>query len=507
MKLITEDSRFNEMIRNLLIALTLILIQSCNTDYRYATEPGKIPVQNTENTPAPAPAAPTRPDVNSINLYVENSGSMNGYVSGNTRFKQMVGDLIVNLRHTYNEDSINVFFINEIVRKTDPAAYGLTKFAQSLDQGKAPYRISNIDRPASTYFDEILEKVVRNTGPNSISVLVSDCIYSPRDDKGQVIGFARSRITDLYWGALQANNDLSTAIFKLESEFNGTYYSEKQRGNTITLQNFDRPYYIWVIAGQGMIMTDLLKNVEGDIRNFAGFRQKHVFSGIESATPPYWSLLTMTRTGFFIKPDVKYLSGTFIRGVEGFQPASPASEFPDFTIVADMSHTGLEDSYITDPANYDIVAGDYTLRDAGLVNHRDQKINFSEMSVPVAASDWNRIKSSTATHALYVTANSRVPGNLTISLRKKIPEWVQSTHTENDVTINDLSGTTYNFKYLVEGIASAYSRVASTDSYMNLTLSVRPPSKSNFGGFIIAAIIIALVAAGIFIVIRNRTNA
>jgi hypothetical protein len=155
---------------------------------------------------------------------------MNGYVSGNTRFKQMVGDLIVNLRHTYNEDSINVFFINEIVRETDPSAYGLTNFAQSLDQGKAPYRISAADRPASTYFDEILEKVVSNTGPSSISVLVSDCIYSPRDDKGQVIGFARSRITDLYWGALQSNNDLSTAIFKLESEFNGTYYSEKERG-------------------------------------------------------------------------------------------------------------------------------------------------------------------------------------------------------------------------------------------------------------------------------------
>jgi hypothetical protein len=317
MKLITGNTRFNEMIRNLLIVLAIILIQSCNTDYRNIQEPGKAPVQTPENTTAPAPAATTRPDVNSINLYVENSGSMNGYVSGTTRFKQMVGDLIVNLRHTYNEDSINVFFINEIVRKTDPAAYGLTKFAQSLDQGQAPYRISTIDRPASTYFDEILEKVVRNTGPNSISFLVSDCIYSPRDDKGQ-IGFARSRITDLYWGALQSNNDLSTAIFKLESEFNGTYYSEKQGGKPITLTNFDRPYYIWVIAGRRTIMTDLLKNVEGDIRNFAGFRQKHVFSGIESATPPYWSLLTMTRTGFFIKPDVKYLSGTYIRGVENF---------------------------------------------------------------------------------------------------------------------------------------------------------------------------------------------
>jgi hypothetical protein len=51
MKLITGDTRFNEMIQNFLIALTIILIQSCNTDYRYTAEPGKTPVQDTENTP------------------------------------------------------------------------------------------------------------------------------------------------------------------------------------------------------------------------------------------------------------------------------------------------------------------------------------------------------------------------------------------------------------------------------------------------------------------------
>src|SRR5690606_1551193 len=41
-----------------------------------------------------------------IHLYIENSGSMNGYVNGNTAFKNMLGDLLVNLKYEFGAHNI-----------------------------------------------------------------------------------------------------------------------------------------------------------------------------------------------------------------------------------------------------------------------------------------------------------------------------------------------------------------------------------------------------------------
>ena len=46
-----------------------------------------------------------------VNIYIENSGSMNGYINGNTQFKTAIQDLLVLLKYEFDE-RINIYFIN-----------------------------------------------------------------------------------------------------------------------------------------------------------------------------------------------------------------------------------------------------------------------------------------------------------------------------------------------------------------------------------------------------------
>src|SRR5690554_1127309 len=66
-----------------------------------------------------------------VNLYIENSGSMNGYVNGNTTFKNALGDLLVYLKYEFGEQNIRLHFINDTIH---PITFerDITQFAASL---------------------------------------------------------------------------------------------------------------------------------------------------------------------------------------------------------------------------------------------------------------------------------------------------------------------------------------------------------------------------------------
>ena len=46
-----------------------------------------------------------------VNVYIENSGSMDGFVNGFTDFKGAIGKLLVDLKYHYGEDNVHIYFI------------------------------------------------------------------------------------------------------------------------------------------------------------------------------------------------------------------------------------------------------------------------------------------------------------------------------------------------------------------------------------------------------------
>lgn len=117
-----------------------------------------------------------------IKVYVENSGSMDGYVKGVTDFENAVYSYLSDLQlaDLGQKDSasfknrLELNYINSevLTHKSD-----VEEFIKKLEP--KTFRMRGGNRNTSDISD-ILEKILeRMESPNDISILISDCIFSP----------------------------------------------------------------------------------------------------------------------------------------------------------------------------------------------------------------------------------------------------------------------------------------------------------------------------------------
>ena len=103
-----------------------------------------------------------------MNFYMENSASMDGYVNGNTEFKDVLGRMIVSSHH--NCKSTDFYFVNNQVYKADQSAID---FIQMLNPAKI--KVGNV---GSTDVNQIFRNILKETKKNVISVSVFSFILS-----------------------------------------------------------------------------------------------------------------------------------------------------------------------------------------------------------------------------------------------------------------------------------------------------------------------------------------
>ena len=202
-----------------------------------------------------------------VNFYMENSASMDGYVNGNTEFKDVLGKMIVSSHH--NCKSTDFYFVNNQVYKADQSAID---FIQMLNPAKI--KVGNV---GSTDVNQIFRNILKETKKNVISVLFSDCIYSVTDVNSQLDN-AKNATTDAFLTALSKNNLMATIILQFVSKFDGFYYD---RNDKPYVCKSPRPFYV-VITGN----RDALKTLYADFKvdNLPGLKNK-CFLSSES-----WSL-------------------------------------------------------------------------------------------------------------------------------------------------------------------------------------------------------------------------
>jgi len=157
---------------------------------------------------------------NRVYLYLENSGSMDGYVNGITDYEAALADLVVESQFYYGKDNLFVNFINsEII----PAQItDIDSFFRSLNPGDTPY----------------------NVGNKSISEL-----------------------NELF------KNVLSAFVMQMTSSFTGKYFD---KDNKVTLLNNEqRPYYIWILGEENIVKDFLSKHNPSKYR---GYKNSYCFT-------------------------------------------------------------------------------------------------------------------------------------------------------------------------------------------------------------------------------------
>lgn len=356
-----------------------------------------------------------------MNFYMENSASMDGYVNGNTEFKDVLGKMIVSSHH--NCKSTDFYFVNNQVYKADQSAID---FIQMLNPAKI--KVGNV---GSTDVNQIFRNILKEAKKNVISVLFSDCIYSVTDVNSQLDN-AKNATTDAFLTALSKNNLMATIILQFVSKFDGFYYD---RNDKPFVCKSPRPFYV-VITGN----RDALKTLYADFKvdNLPGLKNK-CFLSSES-----WSL--DDKNACAIISD--YTNARRIKTMKNYLDLDEISldrsaTSLQFAIGVDYSNIFVDDTYILDKDNYQVEPDSYKV------------VGVSKASSS-AIGDFSMQPTKPYAITLSVPNGSLAP-MVTISLKKGIPAWVKKANVVDDSGYVPSSTQSFAIQKMIEGISAAYN--------------------------------------------------
>jgi hypothetical protein len=403
----------------------LLSVFSCSSDK-----------SSTENTEATTTAAAKKPaaaatTIDQVNVFLEVSGSMKGFMPSNqakgiTGFQKTLDPFLASIQQN-NSIPGKAYF--EVREKPYPLDYD--KMAQTVRYG--------IQQSASsTTIPAILDSIITHHA-DGVNVLISDFIYSP--ENGRAVSFVS---TDIYRVLAKAKQQgQAVSVFAATSDFQGTFYpAVKSATKTITsCCDTPVPYYVWVIGQPEQVS---LFNREVVKNTFT----EELHSGFAFPAPRYAVL-------------DKYLP------VGNWYCAAPADchqvAISDLAVPAEMV-VGIN---LTDlPAAF---SGEAYLKQhlTLLAENTDAKIisihpaaRFRQLP-GVAGKNSDPLKPYTHFVKIKLGKLNAPQAELHLQLAQQQPAWVQQWTTPDDSQINqEAGGKTFNLSGIVEGLERAFGASA-----------------------------------------------
>lgn len=187
-------------------------------------------------------STPTFPDSVCLNVYVENSGSMNGYMCDGSNLKDAVYDYVSDLKK--NTTTCNLFYINSQIIQCKESLDNYIKNLTPSSFAKAGGNLKDTD------LRSIFKLIMNKHEVNTVSVFVSDCILDIPQSATDFFGNCQVSVKNTFNEAIAKYPDLGVEIVKLKSKFDGYWYCGK---NKQKLDGVKRPYYIWVIGDKNIL--------------------------------------------------------------------------------------------------------------------------------------------------------------------------------------------------------------------------------------------------------------
>ena len=393
--------------------------------------------QKKEQLPAPT-----------IKVYVENSGSMDGYVKGVTDFENAVYSYLSDLQHADlgQKDSAshkNRLELNYINSKVLTHKSDVEEFIRKLEP--ATFKMRGGNRNTSDMSDILDAILKRMESPNDVSIFISDCIFSPgkrykpQDNADEYLVAQQIGIRNHLTEYLMDNPDLGVVVMRLISQFNGNYYNKFDEPTYI---KDNRPFYI-CLFGHKKQLKRIMNAI--DIDRIVGSGVQNIFMLSKPDTEFDYAISRQKGYSIDMKNPKTTITNTEVTrkgGKTRFQVA----------INIDFSNCLLDDDYLMDPANYTVSNKAYTLEIS--------KINTQTPAY---------------THVLKLNLNQPIisKGSIKITLLNKLPEWIKQYTDEDGLDINapDAMEKTYGFKYLMQGIYDAYS--TGQEKYGSITINIK----------------------------------
>ncbi|WNJ20053.1 hypothetical protein [Pontibacter sp. G13] len=397
--------------------------------------------------------------VEGFDVYLENSGSMFGYFTGNTEFKDALMDLSVRMVRKNKE--VGYHFVNDEVNSIEGEMSDFMAYLEPENKDRLKtmgnYRNTKLNQVVKLVMDAMVET-------QRPSVLVSDYIFSLENPTSKLSDQKYSLSVMINKHELVRKHDFGFLVIKCSSEFDGRYYDKNNEGRALKQA---RPYYIWIIGPQDFLV-EMPKAF--DLESLEGYEHHMILCKTQHTAKPYHSILLKTgKQGRFRALDQKMVPLLGIKDAE--EPRSEDQLF-QFAVAVDLSGVPVEDDYREN-------AEQYTLSSSGNAQFTLAGIEPIE---DAAVHDFDQKKYlGPATHILFIQSDKapKSPQELTVSLKKDLPQWVYDSSTEDDVRVgkdknSPANERTFGFKYVIEGVSEAFEGVGNekVNTYFELNFQI-----------------------------------
>ncbi|SJZ77543.1 hypothetical protein SAMN04488128_1011550 [Chitinophaga eiseniae] len=418
-------------------------------------------------------------------IFIENSGSMNGYVTVNSAFKNAVMGFITDLKTKDIASQLNIYYINKQIcpQKENAQPNEIKYFFQNLNP--VSFNASGCGTTTS-YIPEIIKRVADSV-KTDVNVLISDFIFSDSEGTSPAYLEAAQHTIKLYLAEALMSQNFATVIVKLNSNFDGKYYIESKRPAVADFSGhpISRPYYM-VIFGKPAQLRPMLDKI-----NFGQYK------GYENSC-------------YLFPPGKQSIDAKIVLNdkIGQFQASFPATNLMinhaamgndrngekvfQFSLAANLDHLKTDKNYLLDVSQYELP-----------VNYR--LVSVKETG-PLAGPGLEGY-----THLFTLQTTALQPDqDVYLRLKPRLPGWVEASSTNDDSNPADTlqQHKTFGFAYLVKGMSDAYTNHYADAAQFALKVKV---SKDNAGGqgtrsgfpwWIIVAIVALL---GVVFLLKRRS--
>lgn len=401
------------MSKTLIFSIYLMFFSACvDTDAKGDSDANDSQDSNATKTTIIQPEANIIKPV--VNVFIENSGSIDGYVNGVTEFEQAVYNYLSDIKISGVSDSLNLFYINSQVI---PQGSDIADFIQKLEPSTFAKRGGS---RKSSDIAVVLDSVLKQTSKDKISILVTDGIFSPGPGKNGSAYLTNQQIgiKVIFSNYLKMNPTASVMVYELQSNFNGTYYNNIDKKIPL---NENRPFYIWVIGDLQHLCNLRELNPDYKLKQRSADSLLNVFTMING----------IQTVNYVLDPSVgrykksRTNTNTTIEDLGKDKRTGKVK----FAVNVDFSNLLLNPSYLLDVNNYENTSG-YSLE----------------------------IKTATRagfTHTLIFTSDRVYVKPVTVKLKVNIPSWIETVNDDNGEFAN--RGQTFGIKYQLVGVYDAFT--------------------------------------------------
>lgn len=190
-----------------------------------------------------------------LDVYVENSGSMCGYLVDGSELKDAIYSYVSALDGCV--DTTRLFFINSGI-------FPYKESIKSFIHDMTPTGIMSVGgNKSNSNIDEMFEIMLGQTNTNHVSIFVSDCILDvPEGDAVNFFEHSKITIRNAFRRKMRKDKDFGVVVFRMVSRYSGNYFLPT--GGVERLDSI-RPYYVFVMGNKGALAYLNSKSSYNDI--------------------------------------------------------------------------------------------------------------------------------------------------------------------------------------------------------------------------------------------------